>query len=73
MEQERSRRLRTDPNPLTSKWYATGENEDFLTGFSIDNKRVWGRQAGVGIGLDGSLFVTDDASNSIWRVKYVGH
>jgi glucose/arabinose dehydrogenase len=51
----------------------TGEYEDFLTGFAIDNKRVWGRPAGVAVGADGSLFVTDDASNSIWRVKYVGH
>ena len=51
---------------------ATGEYEDFLTGFVIDNKRVWGRPAGVAIGADGALFVTDDASNSIWRVKHVG-
>jgi glucose/arabinose dehydrogenase len=51
----------------------TGEYEDFLTGFAIDNKHVWGRPAGVAVGADGSLFVTDDASNSIWRVKYVGH
>jgi glucose/arabinose dehydrogenase len=59
--------------PLHQSGNATGEYEDFLTGFVIDNKRVWGRPAGVAIGLDGSLFVTDDASNSIWRVKYVGH
>jgi glucose/arabinose dehydrogenase len=59
--------------PLHQSGNATGEYEDFLTGFVIDNKRAWGRPAGVAIGLDGSLFVTDDASNSIWRVKYVGH
>ncbi|HET9389881.1 MAG TPA: PQQ-dependent sugar dehydrogenase [Steroidobacteraceae bacterium] len=59
--------------PLHHSGKATGEYEDFLTGFAIDNKRVWGRPAGVAIGLDGSLFVADDASNSIWRVKYVGH
>jgi glucose/arabinose dehydrogenase len=59
--------------PLHQSGNATGEYEDFLIGFVIDNKRVWGRPAGVAIGLDGSLFVTDDASNSIWRVKYVGH
>ena len=52
---------------------ATGEYEDFLTGFAIDNNRAWGRPAGVAIGVDGSLFVADDASNSIWRVEYVGH
>jgi len=59
--------------PLHQSGNATGEYEDFLTGFVVDNKRAWGRPAGVAIGLDGSLFVTDDASNSIWRVKYVGH
>jgi glucose/arabinose dehydrogenase len=59
--------------PLHQGGNATGEYQDFLTGFVIDNKRVWGRPAGVTIGLDGSLFVADDASNSIWRVKYVGH
>ena len=59
--------------PLHQSGSATGEYEDFLTGFAIDNKRVWGRPARVAIGLDGSVFVTDDASNSIWRVKYVGH
>lgn len=59
--------------PLHQTGKATGEYEDFLTGFVIDNKRVWGRPAGIAIGLDGSLFVTDDASGSIWRVKYVGH
>jgi glucose/arabinose dehydrogenase len=60
--------------PLHQSGDATGEYEDFLTGFVIDNKHVWGRPAGVAIGLDGSLFVTtDDASGSIWRVKYVGH
>lgn len=58
---------------LHQRGRATGEYEDFLTGFAIDNKRVWGRPAGVAVGADGSLFVTDDASNSIWRVKYIGH
>jgi glucose/arabinose dehydrogenase len=59
--------------PLHQSGKATGEYEDFLTGFVIDNKRVWGRPAGVAVGVDGSLFVTDDTSNSIWRVSYAGH
>ena len=58
--------------PLHQSGEATGEYEDFLTGFVIDNEHVWGRPAGVAIGLDGSLFVADDTSNTIWRVKYVG-
>lgn len=58
--------------PLHQSGEATGECEDFLTGFVIDNKRVWGRPSGVAVGADGSLFVVDDGSDSIWRVRYVG-
>ena len=49
---------------------ATGEYEDFLTGFVTADGRVWGRPVGVGVTADGSLLVTDDASGSIWRVRY---
>ena len=51
---------------------ATGEYEDFLTGFVLPNGDVWGRPVGVATGLDGSLYVADDGSNSIWRVTYSG-
>lgn len=48
----------------------TGEYEDFLTGFVISNKEAWGRPVGVAIGKDGSLFVTEDAGGTIWRITY---
>jgi glucose/arabinose dehydrogenase len=51
---------------------ATGEFEDFLTGFTSPTGKVWGRPVGVTVGNDGSLFVSDDASNSVWRVSYSG-
>src|SRR5579864_47596 len=51
---------------------ATGEYEDFLTGFVTGDGNVWGRPVGVAVGNDGSLFVSDDGSKSIWRVSYVG-
>ena len=51
---------------------ATGEYEDFLTGFTTADGHVWGRPVGVTVGDDGSLFVTDDGSGSIWHVKYTG-
>ncbi len=54
------------------KGKAGGEYEDFLTGFTTDDGNVWGRPVGVAVGNDGSLFVTDDGSNSIWRVSYAG-
>lgn len=50
--------------------HPTGEYQDFLTGFVLDNTHVWGRPAGVAVTKDGSLLVSDDASGSIWRVVY---
>ncbi|MDE3195376.1 MAG: sorbosone dehydrogenase family protein, partial [Acidobacteriota bacterium] len=49
---------------------ASGIYEDFLTGFVLPNGDVWGRPVGVATALDGSLLVSDDASNTIWRVSY---
>jgi glucose/arabinose dehydrogenase/cytochrome c2 len=51
---------------------ATGEYEDFLTGFVIDDGHVWGRPVGVTIARDGALLVTDDANGTVWRVSYTG-
>ena len=52
--------------------HALGEYEDFLTGFVTPDGNVWGRPVGVTIAKDGSMFVTDDGSGSIWHVIYVG-
>ena len=54
--------------------HATGEYEDFLTGFTVGNGDgdVWGRPVGVAVAPNGSLFVTDDGSRSIWHVIYTG-
>ena len=52
--------------------HSTGEYEDFLTGFVLPNGTVWGRPVGVAVAKDGSLFVSDDGSRSIWHVSYVG-
>jgi glucose/arabinose dehydrogenase len=52
--------------------HATGEYEDFLTGFVNPDGTVWGRPVGVAQASDGSLFVSDDGSRSIWHVTYVG-
>jgi glucose/arabinose dehydrogenase len=52
--------------------HATGEYEDFLTGFVTESGEVWGRPVGVAVATDGSLMVTDDGSKSIWRVSYSG-
>jgi glucose/arabinose dehydrogenase len=49
---------------------ATGEYQDFLTGFVLPSGQVWGRPVGITAASDGSLLVSDDGSNSIWRVSY---
>ena len=53
--------------------HATGEYEDFLTGFVLSDGEVWGRPVGITVAGDGSLFVSDDGSNSIWHVSYTGN
>jgi glucose/arabinose dehydrogenase len=51
---------------------ATGEYEDFLTGFVTPDGKVWGRPVGVAVANDGALLVSDDGSNSVWRITYSG-
>ena len=58
--------------PLHQTGHATGEYEDFMTGFVVDNGHVWGRPVGITVAPDGSLLVTDDGSSSIWRITYRG-
>jgi glucose/arabinose dehydrogenase len=51
----------------------TGEYQDFVTGFVVDDGHVWGRPVGVTVASDGSLLFTDDANSTLWRVSYVGN
>ena len=50
----------------------SGPPEDFLTGFMLgeDDKNVYGRPTGVLVLKDGSLLVSEDGGNSIWRISY---
>jgi glucose/arabinose dehydrogenase len=58
--------------PLHQTGKATGEYQDFVTGFVLPDGQVWGRPVGMTEATDGSLLVSDDGSNSIWRVSYTG-
>jgi glucose/arabinose dehydrogenase len=51
---------------------ATGEYDDFITGFVVDNRSVWGRPVGVAVAHDGALLVTEDGNGTLWRVAYSG-
>jgi len=50
----------------------SGPAEDFLTGWMLgeDAKEVWGRPVGIAQLKDGSLLVSEDANNKIWRISY---
>lgn len=48
--------------------------EDFLTGFLINpaGPTTWGRPVGLLVLPDGSLLVTEEANNRIYRIQYKG-
>jgi glucose/arabinose dehydrogenase/mono/diheme cytochrome c family protein len=46
----------------------TGEYEDFVTGFVIDDGHVWGRPVGVAVARDGALLISEDGNGTLWRV-----
>jgi glucose/arabinose dehydrogenase len=52
----------------------SGKPEDFLTGWMLspDQVEVWGRPVGLLELPDGSLLVTDDGGNKIWRISFKG-
>jgi glucose/arabinose dehydrogenase len=47
-----------------------GDYEDFLTGFIVDNGNVWGRPVATTELKDGSLLLSDDGANEIYRISY---
>jgi glucose/arabinose dehydrogenase len=51
----------------------TGEYDDFLTGFVVDDRSVWGRPVGVAVARDGALLVSVDGNGTIWRIAPTGH
>ncbi|SDS17542.1 hypothetical protein SAMN05444173_2110 [Opitutus sp. GAS368] len=48
----------------------TGEYDDFLTGFVVDSRSVWGRPVGVAVARDGALLVAEDGNGTLWRIAY---
>jgi len=48
----------------------TGEYEDFLVGFITDDGNAWARPVGAVVARDGSLLMSDDGGNLIYRVAY---
>jgi glucose/arabinose dehydrogenase len=48
----------------------TGEYDDFMVGFIISDAAVWGRPVGSAVANDGSLLISDDAGNRVYRISY---
>src|SRR5579862_4331525 len=50
----------------------SGPPRDFLSGWMIspDSRDVWGRPVGLLVLQDGTLLVSDDGGNKLWRVSY---
>ena len=60
--------------PFSPTGRSPGYYEDFLTGFLLDpsGPTTWGRPVGLLTLPDGSLLVTEEANNRIYRVQYTG-
>jgi glucose/arabinose dehydrogenase/cytochrome c2 len=50
----------------------TGDYEDFMTGFVVDDDAVWARPVGIAVAHDGALFVSEDGNGTIWRIAMEG-
>lgn len=48
----------------------TGEYIDFLTGFIAPDGSAWGRPVAIVVAGDGSLLLSDDGNNIIYRISY---
>ncbi|MEO7775822.1 MAG: PQQ-dependent sugar dehydrogenase [Steroidobacteraceae bacterium] len=48
----------------------TGDYEDFLTGFIADDGNAWGRPVGTVVAQDGSMLLSEDGNNTIYRIAF---
>jgi len=48
----------------------TGEYDDFLVGFITDDDDAWARPVGAVVASDGSLLISEDGNNTIYRISY---
>jgi glucose/arabinose dehydrogenase/cytochrome c2 len=48
----------------------TGEYIDFMTGFITEDGNSWGRPVAIVVAQDGSLLLSDDGANIVYRISY---
>ena len=47
----------------------TGEYEDFMVGFVTEDGNAWARPVGAAVAKDGSLLISDDGANLVYRIS----
>jgi hypothetical protein len=70
-----NRGKRTGPKVITvavQGGVPTGDYEDFMTGFVVDDDAVWARPVGIAVARDGALFVSEDGNGTVWRIAFAG-
>ncbi len=55
--------------PMNRDGTPKGGYEDFVWGWKMPDEDVWGRPVACVFAKDGSLLITDDGENKIWRVS----
>jgi glucose/arabinose dehydrogenase len=48
----------------------TGQYEDFLTGFIVNDGDAWARPVAAAVMNDGSMLMSDDGANFVYRISY---
>jgi glucose/arabinose dehydrogenase len=48
----------------------TGQYDDFMTGFVLNDSSAFGRPVGVAVSHQGALLVSEDGNGTIWRVTH---
>jgi hypothetical protein len=49
----------------------TGEYEDFMTGFITEDGNAWARPVAAAVAKDGSLLISDDGANVVYRISTI--
>jgi glucose/arabinose dehydrogenase len=58
--------------PLDGAGNVSGAPQDFATGWLLSNSSASGRPAGLSVGEDGALYVSDDTGGRVYRITYSG-
>jgi glucose/arabinose dehydrogenase len=55
--------------PMNDDGVPTGEYVDFMVGFITEEGGAWGRPVAIVVAQDGSLLLSDDGANVVYRIS----